>query len=73
MLGRFDYDKISKSILCSLRTVKTKSKSKYLFDTKMDASLRVRDCVMMRGTDKYYMIEEGNLEPNGKLFKQIYN
>ena len=47
-----------------------KCKSAWLFNTKMPAALRAGNCFLARETDTmlWYMLEEGELDPNGKLF-----
>ena len=47
-----------------------KFKSASLFDTRRDAELQVRDYILVRGIDEYYTLEEGDMGPNGRLFKQ---
>ena len=46
-LGRFGFEKISKSVLCLLRTARTKCESGSLFDTKIPSALWVVDCVIV--------------------------
>ena len=72
MLGRFDFEQISKSVLrCSTQPGK-KIESGSLFNANMPAPLWIGDCVIVRDTYTmfYYMLEEGEMDPNDKLFKQ---